>query len=176
MAYFHSREPSFHSWYSPAIRTMANKVIIDLVSRRRKLIEGIGIKSAISISNTKKSTARIKNRREKGIRAELCGSNPHSNGVAFSKFVVAFLFNRNVAATMRIGKNTAVAIAIKIMVIFLGKKDPVNEVKIHCYCKLLRINLNKGTGRYWRKILMINVIKVIRSFRRSIILIEQKRL
>ena len=46
---------------------------------------GVGIKSAISMSNTRKMTARMKNRREKGMRAEERGSNPHSNGDDFSE-------------------------------------------------------------------------------------------
>ena len=41
------------------------------VKRGKDLTEGIGIKSAISMSKTRNKTARIKNRKEKGIRAEL---------------------------------------------------------------------------------------------------------
>lgn len=37
------------------------------------------------MSNTKKITARRKNRREKGIRAEFLGSKPHSKGLDFSR-------------------------------------------------------------------------------------------
>ena len=37
------------------------------------------------MSNTKKITANKKNRREKGCRALFSGSNPHSNGVDFSR-------------------------------------------------------------------------------------------
>jgi len=39
----------------------------------------------ISISKTKKITARRKNRVEKGIRAEFLGSKPHSKGELFSR-------------------------------------------------------------------------------------------
>ncbi len=46
---------------------------------------GTGINNAISISKTKKITAKRKNRREKGIRAEDLGSNPHSKGDSFSR-------------------------------------------------------------------------------------------
>jgi hypothetical protein len=48
-------------------------------------IIGIGIRRTISISNTIKITASRKNRVENGIRAELIGSNPHSNGEVFSR-------------------------------------------------------------------------------------------
>ena len=48
---------------------------------------GRGIIKAISISKTKKITARRKNRVEKGIRAEFFGSNPHSKGDLFSRSI-----------------------------------------------------------------------------------------
>lgn len=47
--------------------------------------KGAGINKTISISNTKKITAKRKNRIEKGIRALFLGSNPHSNGEHFSR-------------------------------------------------------------------------------------------
>lgn len=47
--------------------------------------KGEGINSTISISKTRKITASKKNRIEKGIRAFLFGSNPHSNGEHFSR-------------------------------------------------------------------------------------------
>lgn len=49
------------------------------------IILGIGIIKTISISNTKNNTASRKNRRERGIREFLSGSNPHSNGECFSR-------------------------------------------------------------------------------------------
>jgi hypothetical protein len=86
-----------------------------------KLIRvGIGISKAISISKTKNKTARMKNRKEKGIRAELCGSNPHSNGVDFSKLILLLLFNTSVAIMINRGNNVAHIIAIVIIVIPLG--------------------------------------------------------
>lgn len=48
-------------------------------------IKGAGIRSTISISKTRKMTARRKNRVEKGRRALSFGSNPHSKGVLFSR-------------------------------------------------------------------------------------------
>lgn len=46
---------------------------------------GTGIKRTISISKTRKITARRKNRKEKGVRADPIGSNPHSNEDSFSR-------------------------------------------------------------------------------------------
>ena len=50
-----------------------------------KMMVGIGTNSTISMSNTIKIIASRKNRMEKGIRAVLLGSNPHSNGEDFSR-------------------------------------------------------------------------------------------
>ena len=50
---------------------------------------GIGSRRTISTSNIRKITARRKNRREKGIRADLFGSNPHSKGDVFSRSLIA---------------------------------------------------------------------------------------
>lgn len=44
-----------------------------------------GKSSTISISNTRKITANKKNRSEKGTRADVNGSKPHSNGEDFSR-------------------------------------------------------------------------------------------
>ena len=49
---------------------------------------GIGISKIISISNTRKITARRKNRIENGSRADCFGSKPHSNGESFSRSIV----------------------------------------------------------------------------------------
>jgi hypothetical protein len=50
----------------------------------------IGKSKAISTSKIKKITAIRKNRREKGNREELLGSNPHSNGELFSRSIIVF--------------------------------------------------------------------------------------
>lgn len=50
----------------------------------------VGKIRAISTSKIKKIIAIKKNRKEKGNRAELIGSNPHSNGDDFSRSIVAF--------------------------------------------------------------------------------------
>lgn len=122
ITYFHSSDPSFHSWYSPKIRTIAKIIIVIFVSNNNVNIVGIGIKSAISMSNTRNNTAKIKNRNENGIRAELWGSNPHSKGVAFSKLGVALLFKAKVARIIKIGNSVAITMAVKIIFIFLGVK------------------------------------------------------
>lgn len=67
---------------------------------------GRGISSTISMSNTIKIIANMKNRIENGIRALFFGSNPHSNGDVFSRSVddrILSIFAR---------KNTAEAITI----------------------------------------------------------------
>lgn len=48
------------------------------------MAHGIGSRSAISRSNSRKVIATRKNFIENGRRAELIGSNPHSYGFAFS--------------------------------------------------------------------------------------------
>lgn len=48
------------------------------------IAHGSGRSSAISRSNNRKVIATRKNFIEKGRRAELIGSNPHSYGLAFS--------------------------------------------------------------------------------------------
>lgn len=44
----------------------------------------MGIIKIISMSKIRKIRAILKNRREKGLRLKLKGSNPHSNGLDFS--------------------------------------------------------------------------------------------
>jgi len=62
-------------------------------------ISGRGRSRAISTSKIRKITARRKNRRENGVRAEWFGSNPHSYGLAFSRL---FWTRMDVAADRRI--------------------------------------------------------------------------
>jgi hypothetical protein len=50
----------------------------------------IGSSSAISTSKIRKITAMRKNRSEKGSRADLFGSNPHSKGDLFSRSSMFF--------------------------------------------------------------------------------------
>lgn len=83
-------------------------------------MEGVGINKAISMSNTKNNTAKIKNRSENGMRAELWGSNPHSKGVDFSLFVVDFFLKNNVVAKIVKGKIQAINMIRLKIIIFLG--------------------------------------------------------
>lgn len=79
-------EPSRHSWRRPAMRIRRNVKAPSREGRAYLASErGTGMRSTISMSNTRKITARRKNRRENGRRAEFLGSNPHSNGEDFSR-------------------------------------------------------------------------------------------
>lgn len=60
------------------------------------------------MSKTKKITAKRKNRRENGIRAEFFGSNPHSNGDSFSRS----WWDRVARIQAIVGINRAMAAAI----------------------------------------------------------------
>lgn len=50
-----------------------------------------GKRSAISTSKIRNTRAIRKNRSEKGARAFLIGSNPHSKGVSFSRSLLDFI-------------------------------------------------------------------------------------
>lgn len=112
-----SSEPSRHSWSRPISRRRKNRNPEEITENEKPFIKhnGIGINSAISISNIKKITTNKKNRVENGSRAEFFGSNPHSNGEFFSRSIVA----RN--------EKQIVAIIIIIGIIIL--KDRVNKRK-----------------------------------------------
>ena len=68
---------------------MRKKIRADTIGKELfwadSMIKGSGRISAISMSKTKKITAKRKNRSENGIRADLFGSNPHSKGEDFSR-------------------------------------------------------------------------------------------
>lgn len=103
--------PSRHSWRSPAVRISRNRndamvVVLMFMEDDR----GIGIRRTISMSNTRKITARRKKRRENGIRADDFGSKPHSNGVDFSRLVFFFLDRIKAASMTTIGKIRAIVI------------------------------------------------------------------
>lgn len=85
-------------------------------------VRGAGISSAISMSNTRNTTARMKNCNENGMRADEIGSNPHSKGVIFSILFFCRIFKMNVAAIITAGKivATAVEASIKEMRHLLG--------------------------------------------------------
>lgn len=82
------KEPSFHSCISPK-----NKIMRKILEPTSVVVRcgpctrsGSGKRSTTSTSKIKKMSARRKNRREKGVRAEPFGSNPHSYGEPFSRF------------------------------------------------------------------------------------------
>ena len=89
----HSSEPWFHSWYNPIIRISKNNilVIVHIIIFDLKGIIVIGKINAISTSKIKKIIAIKKNRKEKGRREDLIGSNPHSKGDLFSRSSIFFL-------------------------------------------------------------------------------------
>jgi hypothetical protein len=75
-----------------------------------KMMVGIGISSTISMSNTIKIIASKKNRIEKGIRAVLLGSNPHSKGEDFSRSVYDRVLNSQAASRMTDGSIRAMVV------------------------------------------------------------------
>ena len=71
---------------------------------------------AISTSKIKKIIAIKKNRREKGIREWLFGSNPHSKGDIFSRSTIVFLDSKE-ARSITIEE----IIKIKVLIIIVKK-------------------------------------------------------
>lgn len=61
-----------------------NAMVVGIFMLGNCIAHGSGRSSAISRSNSRKVIATRKNFIEKGKRAELIGSNPHSYGLAFS--------------------------------------------------------------------------------------------
>lgn len=61
-----------------------NAMTVGVLTSGNCIAHGRGRSSAISRSNSRKVIATRKNFIEKGRRAELMGSNPHSYGLAFS--------------------------------------------------------------------------------------------
>lgn len=85
----------------------------------RVIDKGTGINKAISISNTRKMTAKRKNRREKGIRADDLGSKPHSKGVDFSWFGFFFIGRMSIIAIIIVGSRLAIKVIVKEAIISL---------------------------------------------------------
>ena len=84
---------TFHSWYRLMIRINRNTDLIcihDLMFDVNIVISIVN-NSAISTSKIMKITAVRKIRDENSSRAELYGSNPHSNGNLFSRSSLLFL-------------------------------------------------------------------------------------
>lgn len=74
-----------------------------------------GINKVISTSKIKKITAIKKNCKEKGNRADDLGSNPHSNGLLFSRSIKVFL-EINVAINIIINEIIKIIILVYIMI------------------------------------------------------------
>lgn len=79
------------------------------------MAHGRGRSNAISRSNSRKVMATKKNFIEKGNRAELIGSNPHSYGLAFSVYV--FRCGSQKATEIRITDNVMLINRTNIMLI-----------------------------------------------------------
>lgn len=59
------------------------------------MVTGTGRRTAISTSKIRNKRVIIKNRREKEFRILWAGSNPHSNGELFSRFLALLNFNNH---------------------------------------------------------------------------------
>jgi hypothetical protein len=118
----HSRAPWFHSWYNPIIRISRN---IDLITVHVFIFDVvitivIGRSRAISTSKIRKITAMRKNRSENGRRADLFGSNPHSNGDLFSRSSMIFLDSSDVIIMITVvSVRVTVTIVIVIIITYL---------------------------------------------------------
>jgi hypothetical protein len=82
------------------------------------MVTGIGSNRAISTSKIIKITAIKKNRDEKGSRAEFSGSNPHLNGVLFSRSSLVF-FEISIANIIMADDSKRVTIAVVIIIIII---------------------------------------------------------
>lgn len=95
---------------------------------------GDGIRSTISMSNTRKITARRKNRNENGIRAEFLGSNPHSNGDSFSRSWLERMATSHAIVGISIVSARGIKNEMRVRCIYLqgsrGAVKPIFRVKI----------------------------------------------
>jgi hypothetical protein len=81
---------------------------------------GRGIIKTISISKIMKMIPKRKNRKEKGIRAEDLGSNPHSNGEVFSRSFSVRIFKAQAAMAVKDLSREATVRAVRV--IDIGQK------------------------------------------------------
>ena len=100
-------------------------------------IKGEGINRTISMSKTKKITAKRKNRVEKGKRALFFGSNPHSKGVLFSRSLNLRLLNKYARVRTSLAIVTAIKKIIRDESIHTGSGRSISGLKAQRYCKLL---------------------------------------
>lgn len=88
---------------------------------------GRGRSKITSISNIKKMTASKKNRRENGIRADLLGSNPHSNGEVFSRSLRARVFRNQASANTKAVIRRAINVIEVDWIILLRPRRPSSD-------------------------------------------------
>ena len=84
------------------------------IGDEKLMMKGDGRRRTISISNTRNRTARRKNRRENGSRAEDLGSKPHSKGEAFSRSLNLRYERIRAADVTATGRTKAIAKAVKV--------------------------------------------------------------
>lgn len=115
-----SKEPSFHSWNNPTIRIIRkiNTLIVIGMEIEAAILDKAGKRSTISTSKIKKIIASKKNRSEKGNRADLIGSKPHSKGEFFSRSLKARLESTQPSVITTIDKTIAIILAQKVLIIF----------------------------------------------------------
>lgn len=134
----HSRDPWFHSWYSPIrrINRKSSLIIVHEINSDVFIIIVIGSRITISTSKIRKITAIRKNRNENGIRADLFGSNPHSKGDLFSRSSIDF-FDSIVAINIIIVDNRRIIIiaVIVFMIIYLVLQTSWLEVNYTFYIR-----------------------------------------
>jgi len=83
-----------------------------------------GKSRTISTSKIRKIIAKRKNRKEKGSRADLIGSNPHSNGEFFSRSLSARLESTQPSPITTTDKTIAITAAQKDPTIFSTRDTP----------------------------------------------------
>lgn len=128
MTYTQFREPSRHSWRSPASRMERNDMSAIMGVKEESLVTSrIGRRSATSTSKMRNTTARRKKRRENGSRAEFFGSKPHSNGVVVFRWegVRIAVVNITVASTVAI----VIAVAMSRANFTILCDDESNDVR-----------------------------------------------
>ena len=114
-----SRDPSFHSWNKPTTRIIIKKKTLRAsINEKLNLIEAkAGRRRTISTSKIRKIIASKKKRKEKGSRADLIGSNPHSKGELFSRSLKARLDSIQPKAITTTDRIIATIAAQKVLII-----------------------------------------------------------
>jgi hypothetical protein len=99
------------------------------------IVIGIGINSAISAAKIMKITVIRKNRDENGSREEFFVSNPHSNGVPFSRSSLIFFEIRFARILMTVDNRMAtIAVVVIIITIYLVLANFLIESQVYFSC------------------------------------------